>query len=729
MKILMATMALDIGGAETHIVELSKELKSMGHDVMIASGGGVYVKEIEEAGIRHFNVPMNRRNAALMAKSCIELIRIIRREKPDIVHAHARIPGFLCGIVKKLVPFHLVTTAHWVFDTSGLQGKLTNWGEKTVAVSEDIKTYLMSNYGTPADTIFVTINGIDTDKFSPEISSAEIKKELGIPESSFVIGHVSRLDESRALAAKRLIDSALRLDKAIPGMTLLIVGGGDSFDELSSKAREINARVGREAVVMTGPRTDINLMCAASDVFVGVSRAALEAMSAEKPVILAGNEGYLGLFTEEKLNISVATNFCCRDCEETSEDSLICDISGVFSLSENERKKLGTFGRELIKRDYSTKRMAGDTLRAYNAALYGKKITMSGYYGFGNAGDEAVLKSIIGSVNRVFADPAVTVLSAAPESTERVYGCSAVKRFSPGKVIKAIRGCDIFISGGGSLMQDATSTRSLVYYVLLIRLAKFFGKKIILYANGIGPVNKPANRRRVRKAVNAADCVTLRDSASEEELRAMGVTRSDIAVTSDPVFLLNPAPREVGESILREAGVPEGQFVAVSIRKWGEDAEFQRRMAEICDGITKNLDCRIVFLPMQPRVDERESEAVAALMSEKSWIIPTGHTAEELMSVIAQSELTLSMRLHSLVFAARAAVPSIGFSYDPKLDAFLDILGEPNAGRVESIDVDHTLKLCLETMHNRRERAAALEMRREELINAARETERYLAEL
>ena len=53
MKILMATMGLDIGGAETHIVELSKQLKQQGHDIAIISNGGVYVPEIIAAGIEH----------------------------------------------------------------------------------------------------------------------------------------------------------------------------------------------------------------------------------------------------------------------------------------------------------------------------------------------------------------------------------------------------------------------------------------------------------------------------------------------------------------------------------------------------------------------------------------------------------------------------------------------------------------------------------------------------
>ena len=86
-KVLMTLMGLDIGGAETHVVELSKELKKQGYDIIVASNGGVYEQELAEAGIRHYKVPMNQRNVMKMMKSYMLLKKIIRKEKPDIVHS------------------------------------------------------------------------------------------------------------------------------------------------------------------------------------------------------------------------------------------------------------------------------------------------------------------------------------------------------------------------------------------------------------------------------------------------------------------------------------------------------------------------------------------------------------------------------------------------------------------------------------------------------------------
>ena len=100
-KILMALMGLEIGGAETHVVELSKELKKQGYDIIVASNGGVYEKELAEAGIRHYHVPLNQRNVLKMARSYFILKKIIKKEKVDIVHSHARIPSFVCGLLNE----------------------------------------------------------------------------------------------------------------------------------------------------------------------------------------------------------------------------------------------------------------------------------------------------------------------------------------------------------------------------------------------------------------------------------------------------------------------------------------------------------------------------------------------------------------------------------------------------------------------------------------------------
>ena len=192
---------------------------------MIASNGGVYVPEIEAAGIRHFKVPMHRRNVGCMLQSYRMLRNIIRAEQPDVVHAHARIPAFLCGLLKKRLKFPFVTSCHGVYQVSGALKLLSNWGEHTLAVSEDIRDYLMEQYGIPPEQITLTINGIDTEKFSPSVSGEAVRQELGLGDAP-VVGHVSRLDQAASHTARQLIALAPRLSERIPGIRVLITGGG-----------------------------------------------------------------------------------------------------------------------------------------------------------------------------------------------------------------------------------------------------------------------------------------------------------------------------------------------------------------------------------------------------------------------------------------------------------------------------------------------------------------------
>lgn len=368
MNILMSLMQLDIGGAETHVVELSKELKRRGHNIVITSNGGAYEKELEESGIKHYKLPLHSKMPNNVMKAYSEFQKIITEEKIDLVHSHARISSFILGKLQKKMGFPYVTTAHWIFTTGYGLKYITDWGQKTLAVSEDIKKYLMDNYKIPESDITVTVNGIDVEKFSADVDKAPAEKEFGIKPEDNTIVYVSRMDESRSLAAHQLIEAVVRLDNIIENLKCVIVGGGDDFNKVKKEADAANEKLGRDAIVLAGARTDINKLIAPAKLFVGVSRAALEAMAMEKPTIIAGNEGYIGLFDKDKLGVGLDTNFCCRGCAESTTDALSQDIGGFFGLWEEEQKALGEYGRKTVLEHYSVKRMADDAEKVYKEA-------------------------------------------------------------------------------------------------------------------------------------------------------------------------------------------------------------------------------------------------------------------------------------------------------------------------------------------------------------------------
>ncbi len=734
--ILMTLMGLEIGGAETHVVELSKELKKMGYRIIVASNGGVYEKELEEYGILHYRVPMNQRNIFKMIKSYFLLRQIMEKEKVDIIHSHARIPGFICGFLHKKYGVTFVTSAHWVFYTGMGLKYLTNWGQKVVAVSDDIREYLIKNYKVPYENIFVTINGIDTDKFSPETNGDAIRKEFDIAKNEPVLVYVSRMDESRALVARQLIEIAPRIAEAVKGIKMLIVGGGDVFDELNKKAQEQNKKIGRKCITMTGARTDINELIAVGTMFVGVSRAALEAMASGKTVIVAGNEGYIGIFGEDKLELARENNFCCRGCEYSTEEKLYQDVLYVFKeMTEQQRQEVGLYSRGVIFEYYSVTKMARNCIEAYDAAWKANhtkqyNVILSGYYGFNNAGDEAILLSMHKNIQALGENYHITVLSNKPEETRAKYHMDVVYRFSIREVLKAIKKCDVLLSGGGSLLQDSTSTRSLMYYLSIILAARIMGKKVMLYANGIGPVSREKNRRIVQMVVNKADLITLREQNSYTELKAMGVDEKKCFVTADPVFTMDSISREQGMELLKKAGVPtDKNFVGVSVRNWKDMDGFVDEFAQLCDIVQQKYHKTIVFIVMQVPHDIKISQKVQKRMKTKSYLLKQNYSPYEIMGVIKCMDFILSMRLHTLIFAARQKVPLIGFVYDPKIEYYLEKLNMPSGGAIGQFDMQKTLKMVEDMVQNRQKYVDILKRESEQLEQRAHYNEKYLIKL
>jgi len=175
------------------------------------------------------------------------------------------------------------------------------------------------------------------------------------------------MDEDRSFATKELIKLAPRLKEFIPNLKILAVGGGNDEETAKHLADEANKACGAETVILTGARTDINKLAAVADLFVGVSRAALEAMAAGKNTVIAGNEGFIGLFDENCLQIGIDTNFCCRGCKETTGELIFEAVKTYYEKTADEKQKMSDYCRETVLKHYSVSRMTDDCEAAYNS--------------------------------------------------------------------------------------------------------------------------------------------------------------------------------------------------------------------------------------------------------------------------------------------------------------------------------------------------------------------------
>ena len=326
------------------------------------------------------------------------------------------------------------------------------------------------------------------------------------------------------------------------------------------------------------------------------------------------------------------------------------------------------------------------------------KIVISGYYGSGNAGDEAMLDAILATLPKRSSNIEVTVISINPHDTKQRHNVNAVSHLDICAIIKAIFNADLLISGGGSLLQNVTSRRSLYYYLGIITLALMFRRPVMLYAQGIGPIFGSFARRFTAFALNHVDLITVRDQGSLTELSQLEVTRPRIFCTADPVLALGPASLEFGSSIIRK---DEGiKVIGVAVRQWQGFDRFKSQFAEAINTISKVVKIRVVFIPMQPSFDVTAAEEIAALTAGVDCtLLKDQYSTSQLLSLVGCTDLLIGIRLHALIFAGVQNVPLIGISYDPKIDRFLDSIGEVPIGDIESIRVEDIVKAALDKLN------------------------------
>lgn len=572
--------ALGLGGVETHVTTLANALAKAGHEVTVVSGGGALTDAL--CGVRHVTLPM--RKGWRLPLLFFRLWRLLRKERFDVIHAHTRLTAFLC---RPLARGRLVTTAHWVFDTAFPKGLLTTWGNETLAVSRDIADYLQSAYRLKEERIHITVNGIDVLRFQPRKTGQRKRR----------IVYCSRMDHDRADVAFLLLDALPTLP--YEDFSLTILGDGDRFDELSARVRAFLSRSPRASITLTGGVTDVAAYLKDADIFIGVSRAALEGMASGCAVILGGNEGYLSVFDPKHSAVAEESNFCCRGAPKATAERLRRDLSYLLSLPQDALHAMGERNRRYVMETYSTERMTGDALAVYER-ICKRKVVLCGYFGFSNVGDTLLFRAFSEKLKKE-GYRSVLPFSAKAPSLRALFALR--------------RGYDL-VFGGGNLLQDATSRRSLSFYLCCAALAT---GRVVLYG-GLGPLSCEGEGRvaRLLSHADAFYCRTAGDLAYAKRLSC-----ASAVLSADPVLTLTLPKKKRGEQILLAFKAPPRESCAALLaftlslcRTFGkehfflyvmhpEDRAISRRIAKLCgipvyeegtEGFLSRLsECRAVF--------------------------------------------------------------------------------------------------------------------------------------
>lgn len=299
-----------------------------------------------------------------------------------------------------------------------------------------------------------------------------------------------------------------------------------------------------------------------------------------------------------------------------------------------------------------------------------------GAYGKGNTGDEAILQAIVQELRELDPDRPITIITRSPEEAKLHYRTNAIYTFRLDQVIQSFRRAAVYINGGGSLIQDVTSSRSLRYYLLTLELAKKCGCKVMMYGCGIGPLHHSRNRKKAARTINrSVDVITLRDRLSFNELKRMGIDRPDIHLSADPAFRLQPAPEQDVRQVMQHLGIPFGQaFLGVGLRDWKGLFKTEDAIAAALDEAYEAYGLVPLFVPIEYPSDIAPAERISKKLHCPNYVVREQQSIALTIGLLAQTKAVLGVRLHSILFAAAAGVPVIGISYDVKVDGFLDYI-------------------------------------------------------
>ena len=681
LKILLLTDRLGIGGAETHVVSLYKALKSHNHSVIVASCGGIFEKETD-----HIKINLASRSPFRLMIESIKLSRLIKKEKFDVIHAHARLPAFIAYYLSKKYNCAFLTTAHAKFKIDPLRKRLSRWGDLTCAVSEDLKFYLTERYSISPYNITVIENGIDASHFASlsPLSDSTTKKSNKIPQnpcssspfattlkkSYLSIAFISRLDFDCSLSALLLCDIIEDLRARFGDIRLKIGGGGEMLSTIKKRAEQINKRANCEIITLFGSITDSKAILCEADIFVGVSRAAIEAAFCALPVIISGNEGFIGRLSLENYRIAKSSNFCARGSAPPTTALLSEELSYIIknysSAKSDACALLPLISEELdiskIVKRYENFYHSGMIAHRQKNIRYADTM-LFGYYGYRNLGDDALLKSAIARAKSRFGD-SVGAFTHAPRRAERDFLIKCRSRKNPFSLFWGIFHSKRIIFGGGTLFQCSTSKRSLLFYIFILLLAQKMGKETELWANGIDDIPNCRLKALLLKALEKCDRIGVRDDFSLYFLKK-SLKNKNIIFEKDLALSESPSSAERAEFLVKKAlqNKEKDFFIVCVKRKMSGDERFILENEIKKEKLAGRTPIFIICSPSDIFATERMLKKFGGGLLENL-------TFSDLLALSPIAKKVISARFHPLLAAKFSKTELKAIGSDRKLKEF-----------------------------------------------------------
>lgn len=677
MKVIHLISGGDTGGAKTHVHSLLQNL-SRGMDItLVCFRDGPFAREAAELGIE------TRVCSGGFFSALREVRRMIAEEGFELVHTHGSRANLAGAILRSTCGRPVVSTIHsdYRLDYMGRPLAAATYGVLNVLALRRIKYHvgvsdamrdLLISRRFPRETTFAIYNGLDFSREPKRHDRAAFCARVGanVAPGDIVVGAAARLDPVKDLAT--LVRGFAAAREGHPELKLIIAGEGPERPALEALAEELGVR---GAVTLAGwlddmeefySALDINSLSSLSETF---PYALTEGAAYRLPTVASAVGGIPRLIEDGK------TGFLFAPGDWEKLGARLAQLASDPGL----RERLGAAVHERAAREFSVEATCREQRAVYEEILEREArgrsgVVICGAYGMGNSGDEAILDAIVAEMRAIDPLMPLTVMTRDPAGASARLGLTAVHTFNFPRFLAVMRRRALYINGGGSLIQDVTSRRSLWYYLFTLRAAKRLGCKVMMYGCGIGPVKRPGGVERTRRVLNSCvDAITLREPDSIEELARFGVTKPEIILASDPALTLPSAPAEEVDAALEAAGAaPGGKYICFALRLWpgfGEKAGVfaaAARHAHEAYGLTP------VFLPINHLDDGQAAALVAEKLGDTPHVLLPGPMSSALViGLMSRMQVVVSMRLHGLIFAAGQGVPLIGVSYDPKVTAFL----------------------------------------------------------
>ncbi|MDD6309224.1 MAG: polysaccharide pyruvyl transferase CsaB [Clostridia bacterium] len=695
MKVLHLISGGDSGGAKTHVFALLDALKTMIDVKIVCLTPGVFYQQLQERNIENVLVLQKSRFDLSVIRSIAEMVK---NEGYALIHAHGARANFIAQYVKQRVHIPVITTVHsdYLMDFDGFYRKLVYTSlnvralrkmDYYIGVSTNFRNMLIKR-GFRPNRVFTVYNGMDYSKDPVFDDRAAFAKRIGIEydPSLLYIGLIGRHDHVKGHDI--FIRAAAVAAKENPNLRFIIAGDGEGREALVRLAESegISDKLTFAGFIQDIYSfinfIDINTLSSRSESFPYVL---LEGARMKKPTISAAVGGIPDLIEEGVTGLL----FPAEDYTTFAKKIL------QFAQDASLRASLGEALFEKATNHFSNTSLAKEHVKIYNAVLrdYTDKaeydVVLSGYYGFHNSGDDALLQAVLCSLRKQMPFIRALVLSAKPCETREQYGTDSAHRFNYFGIRRICKRSHMLIFGGGSLLQDVTSAQSLWYYLWIMRTARSLGAKVYLYANGIGPLHGK-NIKRTAKEIEKCHMVTLRDAVSLQELKDMGVTQVPMQVTADPAFALDGISSKEVDMLFEEEGIPTGMhYIGISLRPWPiTDKSCVQKIAKCLDYAADTYGLIPIFIPMKRYMDSKAAIRLSEHMHTKLYILQKEYQVNETIGIVRKCDIVLGMRLHTLIYAAAGGVPMIGLTYDPKVSSFMQYIGQDRTINMQDIHVD-----------------------------------------